>query len=121
MPRRERSLPPPEPRGANEALRQEIISRVQKVLSGEAVEGTRVELGGVDLPMYRRTDENRISISYPIKILTREGGKGRLIEGDLEIVGPWSKEALPPMQYQVRQLRLYRGPEAIDHPSQGPR
>jgi hypothetical protein len=104
---------------ANEKVRQEIIARFQKLLEGEASADSRATLARAELPMYRRTGDT-ITISYPVQLLSREGGKGRFIEGDLEIVGPWTPEPLPSTQYRIRRLRLYRGQESAD-PTRGPK
>ena len=38
-------------------------------------------------------------------------GKGRIIEGDVEIVGPWDTEQQPEANYRVSKIHLYRGQE----------
>jgi hypothetical protein len=96
---------------AKEQDRQEIIARVQKFLSGETSTEARALLARADLPRYHRTGDT-IAIGFPIQIMTREAGKTRVIEGDLEIVGPWSTEPIPPSRYRIRGFRLYRGPES---------
>ncbi len=99
------------PKGSpTEAVRQEIIDRVQKVLSGKGTDD-RLEMSMVEIPLYRRTAEAKdtISIRYPVQMISRADGKARFIEGELEIIGPWSNEPLPPHKFQVRRLRLLRG------------
>ena len=95
---------------AKDQDRQEIIARVQKFLAGETSTETRAILTRADLPRYHRTGDT-IAIGFPVQIMTREAGKTRVIEGDIEIVGPWSMEPLPPSRYRIRGVRLYRGPE----------
>lgn len=101
------------PKGSpTEAVRQEIINRVQKVLAGTGTED-RLEMSMVEIPFYRRTGDT-ISIRYPVHMISRVNGKARFIEAELEIIGPWSNEPMPPHKFQVRRLRLLRGHESAE-------
>ena len=112
-------LYPPKGSASDEKVRQEIIARIKTLFVGEAGNETKIDMAQMaEVPSYHRTGDT-IAISYPVQMRSR--GKSRNIEGELEIVGPWTKELLLPIRYQIRRLRLYRGPESNTESSQGAR